>query len=119
MAELTSGELKELEADLRALRESLAELIAGSREGVRPVDLDEPIGRLSRMDAMQQQEMLAENRRAAQVRQQQVNAALARCAEGEFGDCQACGEVIGYPRLKVNPEAPFCVSCQNARERRS
>ena len=102
---------------LEALRDELAALLAATAEGARPVDLDEPIGRLSRVDALQQQSMLAANRAAVTRRRLQVDAALRRIEEGEYGDCASCGEPIDPRRLEAQPEAPLCVACQTQRER--
>ncbi len=118
MDALSPDQIEELHQNLLALREELRTLLSLSSEGVRPVDLDEPIGRLSRMDAMQQQSMLQANRRAAQLRQQQVEAALQRLREEEYGECLECGEPIGQPRLTARPEAPLCLGCQGLREKR-
>ena len=113
------------EAQGGALRESLLALAAQLREGLeasaggaRPVDLDEPIGRVSRIDAIQQQSMARANRRASQLRLQQVEAALRRFERGEYGACLECGEEIGFARLEVRPESPFCLECQSLREAR-
>ena len=116
---LTESELSQLRRKLLELKGELVDLLAATKEGARPVDLDEPIGRLSRMDAMQQQNMQLANRRAATLRQQQVAAALERMEEEEYGECLSCGESIDLGRLQVAPEAPFCVACQGRRERRS
>ncbi|MBW2289575.1 MAG: conjugal transfer protein TraR [Deltaproteobacteria bacterium] len=78
MDELTSLELTTLRTALDALEADLRVQLSSSEEGARPVDLDEPIGRLSRMEAMQQQSMTQANRRAAQRRLQQVEAAKTR-----------------------------------------
>jgi DnaK suppressor protein len=43
---------------------------------------------------------------------QQVEAALARMANGTYGKCQRCGEEIDFARLKAVPEAGMCLSCQ-------
>ena len=102
---------------LEALRDELDALLSGTTDAARPVDLGEPIGRLSRVDAMQQQSMLAANRALAQRRRQQVEAALRRIEDGEYGDCASCGEPIDPRRLDAQPEAPMCVSCQGLRER--
>ncbi len=118
MEPLGTDQIEELQRDLLSLQEELATLLSISSDGARPVDLDEPIGRLSRMDAMQQQSMLQANRRAAQMRQQQVEAALQRLRDGEYGECRECGEDIGFPRLKARPEAPLCLACQGLREKR-
>ena len=106
-----------LRSQLEALRDGLDELLASSAEGARPVDLDEPIGRLSRVDAMQQQSMLAANRNAAQLRRRQVEAALRRIESDEYGECVSCGEWIDPRRLAALPESPLCVACQGSRER--
>ena len=50
-AELTPGQLRQLQERLLELRSELEQLLASSEEGARPVALDQPIGRLSRMDA--------------------------------------------------------------------
>ncbi len=117
MDPLSDEELAGLRADLLALVDGLAQQLSQSKEGSKPVDLDEPIGRLSRVDAMQQQSMVVANRRAAQLRQRQARAALERLDDGEYGDCQECGDPIEYRRLEARPETPLCLACQSARER--
>ena len=102
---------------LETLRDDLDALLNGTAEAARPVDLDQPIGRISRVDAMQQQSMLAANRAAAARRRQQVEAALRRIDDGDYGDCSGCGEPIDPRRLEARPEAPLCVGCQSLRER--
>ena len=116
MPELTRQQLEELHRALLSLRRELQQLLADSTDGARPVSLDEPIGRLSRMDAMQQQSMVQANRRTAQTRLTRVEAALRRYAHDEYGLCVECEEDIGYARLKAQPEAPFCIDCQSHRE---
>jgi DnaK suppressor protein len=115
--ELTPEEVRELGQVLTALRDELGHVLKVSEAGTRPVDLDEPIGRLSRMDAMQQQSMARANRQTAELRLKQVNGALARFSKGEYGDCRECEEPIGHARLRVRPEAALCIACQSQRER--
>ena len=118
MNELNKQQRAELHQALLALHEELVKLFENSSDGAQPVSLDEPIGRLSRMDAMQQQSMVQANRRTAQTRLTRIAAALRRHASGEYGLCMECEEQIGYPRLKAQPEAPFCINCQGSREAR-
>jgi len=103
---------------LQKLHEELTELVASTTEAAKPVDLGEPIGRLSRVDAMQQQRMVAANRQAAKQRRRQVEAALDRIDSDEYGECLGCGEDIEPRRLEAQPEAPLCLECQSQRERR-
>lgn len=42
--------------------------------------------------------------------------ALRRLHETDYGLCEECGEEIGIARLKANPSARLCVSCQSAAE---
>lgn len=117
MEDLTPQEVNELHEELLALNEELRLLVDLSRAASRPVDLDQPIGRISRMDAIAQQKMAQANRRSAQARIQRIQTALGRIANDEYGDCLVCGELIGFQRLKVQPEAPLCIVCQSQREK--
>ena len=48
----------------------------------------------------------------------EVEAALARIADGSYGTCSNCSEPIGWPRLNAQPTAQRCIRCQEAFERR-
>ncbi|MFN3641522.1 MAG: TraR/DksA family transcriptional regulator [Gemmobacter sp.] len=100
---------------LARLTEELAALRAAS-DGTaldrQPVELDQQsVGRLSRMDAMQQQAMAAaqEARRGARIAA--VRSALDRLAGDDFGYCNACGDFIGFKRLDLDPTLGRCVGC--------
>ena len=114
--DLTAAQIQELGEDLQSLRVALRDQLQTTADGAKPVDLDEPIGRLSRVDAMQQQSMTRANREAARARVQRVEAALRRVDTGEYGECLACEEPIGFGRLKAQPETPLCIGCQSRRE---
>ena len=118
MDELTDAQQRELQADLLSLRQELTEIVDGLAEGTRPVEPDSAIGRITRMDAIQGQQMAKASQRTARVRLQQIAAALQRAGAGAYGECAECGHDIGYPRLKARPEAPFCLQCQSRREKR-
>lgn len=114
--ELNQNQLAELKSDLLTLREDVNAILMLSRDDAKPVSLDNPIGRLSRMDAIQQQQMAKASRAMNQIRIKQIAAALAAHEEAEYGFCKRCEEPIGYRRLKAKPETPFCVDCQSRRE---
>ena len=117
MDALTEAQRVSLRRALEVLEGQLANAHEASADGAAPVDLDEPIGRISRMDAIAQQRMVEASRASMQRRLQQVRAALRRFEEDEYGDCASCGEPIAQRRLKAQPEAPFCLGCQEQRER--
>lgn len=103
--------------ELGRLQVELEQQLKTSSEGAQIVELDKPIGRLTRMDAMQQQQMNKANRRAVEIRLQQIKAALRRLDEESYGACLSCDEPISAARLKARPEAPLCIGCQGQRER--
>ena len=47
----------------------------------------------------------------------QVNAALERMNEGNYGTCQRCGKPIGEERLEAFPYVAHCIECQSLVER--
>ena len=53
---------------------------------------------------------------AAQLRT--VRYALAKCEDGSYGECEQCGNPIGFSRLQARPEARLCIACQTRAERR-
>lgn len=117
MEELTADQQNELQHNLLALRDELNLLLTESASSSRTVDLDQPIGRLSRMDALQQQAMAKANRAGHQQRLTLVEAALMAIKLERYGECRRCEEPIGYPRLRVRPESPFCLECQKESEK--
>jgi len=117
MMELSTAELAQLQQQLISLKDELTHLLANSSASSQPVALDQPIGRLSRMDALQQQAMAKANRAAHQQRLTLVDVALMAIKRGCYGECRRCEEPIGYKRLNVRPESPFCLECQQQSER--
>lgn len=80
--------------------------------GQATVTLDQQaVGRLSRMDALQNQAMARATgtRRAAE--RQRLHAALDRIASNDFGYCEDCGDLIAAGRLQLDPAATRCVAC--------
>lgn len=47
-----------------------------------------------------------------------VRYALAKFADGSYGECEECGNPIGFSRLQARPEARRCIACQTRAERR-
>lgn len=96
-------------AELRALSD-------GSRDGRAPVELDQQsVGRLSRMDAMQQQSMDLAREERRKTRLAILEAALRRLDEDDFGYCLSCDEDIPAERLAFDPAVTLCFDCQTKR----
>ena len=100
------------------LETSVAELRADldqSSEATQTVKLDTSIGRLSRMDAIQSQQMALELKRRQQNQLLRLQNALKRLDEGNYGLCGRCGKPISADRLDFQPDAVFCIRCTDKR----
>lgn len=117
MGDASDDDLAALKAQLHARREELVQLEAASTEASRTVELDQSrVGRLSRMDALQMQEMSKETARRRGIERKRIDAALARMETDEYGVCVRCGEEIGAKRLALDPTAPNCIDCAEHRD---
>lgn len=97
---------------LEARRDELHALSDISSDARGTVTLDQQsVGRLSRMDAMQQQAMAAATERQRAAELQRIEAAFQRIAEEEYGYCERCGEEIPNERLAIDPSVTVCVRC--------
>ncbi|NKB63140.1 MAG: TraR/DksA family transcriptional regulator [Gammaproteobacteria bacterium] len=84
------------------------------------IELDQTrVGRLSRMDAMQVQQMEQALIRRRQKEIIELEDALERIQNGDFGLCQQCDEPINPKRLEIDPTAILCIRCAQANESRT
>ena len=110
MAELTVDQV----AILKELEISLQEQFVMSSAFSKTVSLDQTmIGRLSRADSLQQQNMAIFSRHRATMRLKKVKSAIQSIVLSEYGFCQKCGLDIGYARLEIQSETSLCFSCQD------
>ena len=117
VVELTSRQISKLTRLLRLKETELELQLEGSRQSTEPVTLDQQaVGRVSRMDAIQQQQMAVANRDQLTLQFKLVSAALRRVKSGEYGRCLQCGEPIAFARLEAQPFAPNCLDCQSTIE---
>ena len=114
---LSEAQFAKLQKQLLGLKASLSEQLTLAEPDSQPVKLDQQaVGRLSRMDAMQQQQMAVANRQQVKTHLRAVMIALQAMESGDYGYCCDCGEGIGFTRLEVRPEATLCLSCQQLTE---
>ena len=106
---------KQIEALHQLLIARQAELKASDADASswrNTVELDQQsVGRLSRMDAMQQQEMAQAEARRRTSDLARIDLALIRFNKDDFGWCAECGEPIAYKRLEIDPAAALCIGC--------
>jgi DnaK suppressor protein len=112
MAELTDVQVQELRTELERELARLRRSMGSTGEAARPVQLDQSaIGRLSRVDAMANQQLQKDLHAREQALEGCILEALQRIDEGSYGRCTTCGEGVPYGRLLVMPEARTCATC--------
>ncbi len=108
---------KQSRETLNELRKTLLEDLKRGEQAAGVVELEQnKVGRLSRMDAMQQQAMQKASQELTRKRLVQVEHAFDALKEGDYGYCHECGEEIAPQRLQVRPETLVCVTCQEKLE---
>lgn len=106
--------LSEQQKFIPIIEERLAEIepqIAGGQSDREAVSPDKSIGRLSRLDSMQMQQMALAGKRRLEQEVRDLNEALQRISADRYGSCQMCGKDIAFERLEYQPAAVCCVRC--------
>ena len=105
----------DLEKAKARLEEKHTDLLAQSeisKEARDTVELDQQaVGRLSRMDAMQQQAMAEAQERSRQNDLIRIEMAWRRIKDEDYGFCIECDEEIPDGRLAIDPMAEKCINC--------
>lgn len=116
MTDRTDIDIAALKANLIAERKDILHDAEVTAAGRATVVLDQTaVGRLSRMDALQNQAMQLETERRREVEIRRIDAALKRIEDDKFGYCTSCGEAIEKKRLEMDPSTPLCVDCASTR----
>ncbi len=81
------------------------------KELTKPIAPDNAIGRLSRMDAINNKTINDAALRKQKKRLKKLERALDKLKEGKHGNCRKCGDPIPFGRLKFMPWTTKCVKC--------
>ena len=108
---MTPERLSHFRDRLLALEKEIQATLEASKEASGVVELDTAIGRLSRMDAMQNQQMALELRRRQEQQLQRIANALKRMDKNRYGLCGRCKQPIAEERLEISPDVVMCVKC--------
>jgi len=104
-------DIEQFKQELLRLKSELQDQEAFKGSG-DPVELDQArVGRLSRMDAMQAQQMSLEGARRRKHQLLIIEGAFRRIEIGEYGYCVVCGDEIDIRRLSIDPANTRCVKC--------
>lgn len=94
----------------RAITETEKDII-DLEELTKPIAPDNAIGRLSRMDAINNRSINQSQLHSNRSRLMMLKKAMERVDDPEFGLCMDCGEPIPIGRIMIMPEANLCVRC--------
>ena len=111
---MNQKELEQMKQRLFSLRSEFQEIEKASYDSNKTVELDQTrVGRLSRMDAMQAQQMALETTRRNRRQQVKIENTLRRIdlQPDEYGYCFDCGEEINIRRLFIDPTNTLCIKC--------
>lgn len=106
------AEIAQLKQKLIDSRGELQGLEQAYKDSSETVELDQcAVGRLSRMDAMQAQQMSLQTDQRRQQQIIRINGALRRIESGDYGNCFICGDEIELRRLQADPTQTRCMQC--------
>ena len=112
MNHLTAAQTSELRIELERQLARLEKSMTVTDEALKTVELDQAaVGRLSRMDSLQNQGIAKGLRERESVRLALILTALTRLKAGSYGSCTECGGAVPFERLLVFPESATCASC--------
>ena len=115
---IDESEVERLLDQLHHLRDELQEEQGSLQTAAKPVELDQQsFGRVSRGDAIQQQNMARATLGQCEERLRLIDEALRKIDSEDYGFCSECDEPISIQRLRARPEGALCIKCQSAMEK--
>ena len=86
-------------------------MLSQYEESTQPITPDVAIGRLSRMDAIQNKSVAEAALRQARDKLNKLKYALSNIDNPDWGTCVKCKGQIPIGRILIRPESPYCVHC--------
>lgn len=80
-------------------------------EVTQPIKPENSLGRVSRMDAINNKSINEAALRTARQKLNKLEYAYKRIDDPEFGQCSQCGNGINPRRILFMPESTFCMNC--------
>ena len=118
---LSEHQLKGLEKQLRDRQRLLTDEVAAKRQDTASASTEDVIGGVGdpgdESVARMQADLSIEEAGRDLEELRDIDAALARMADGTYGECDECGGEIDYRRLQAQPTALRCIECQAVHEK--
>lgn len=91
--------------------ETTSKLVEKYRELTKPITPENAIGRISRMDAINNKSVNQLALTNAEVKLNNLKIALSKMDDDDFGICVRCKQAIPLGRILLRPQSVFCVNC--------
>ena len=108
---MQKSQIKEIEIQLQLELKMTQEKIDNYTELCRPIAPENSIGRISRMDAINNKSVVEAALREAKKKMQQLKLMKIKIKDQDFGNCMKCKQPIPFGRLVLRPHSKFCVNC--------
>ncbi len=87
------------------------QIIVDYKELTKPEGLDSAVGRVSRMDAINNKSVTKAALRQSEDKLKKLKYVFSLIGKPNFGLCVRCGNVIPIGRIVLRPESTHCVNC--------
>jgi DnaK suppressor protein len=104
-------ELNKLEKEVREMISKLTAEIADLEESTAPIGPENSIGRISRMDAINNKSVIEASMRHRKRKLSKLKISLSKIHRPGFGTCARCNNLINPKRLMLMPQSDKCVKC--------
>lgn len=104
-------QIEEIKGKIEEEIQKTKELIEDYKEQSKPVALDNSIGRISRMDAINNKSITESALRQAEEKLRKLHVALDNIGKPDFGLCIKCKQPIPIGRILLMPQSNRCVHC--------
>ncbi len=108
---MTQEEKQEIKEKILLELHQLKEQIEALEEMTQPIVADCSLERLTRSEAMQEQQVNLRILEQSRLKEERLLQALHRIDDEMFGICIECEEPIGLARMMIRPESIRCVEC--------
>jgi len=110
---MTKSDLEKYRTALEAKKAEIASSLRNRDEIV----IEKAADAIDEVQLAGERELAIRNLDRESILLRNVKAALARVADGSYGNCLRCEDEINAKRLNAVPWAPFCIRCQEAADR--
>lgn len=104
-------EIKEIEKKIIEAIAKTQATVEEYKELSEPEAPDVAIGRVSRMDAINNRSVVEAALRKAEEKLNNLQRVKAALGTDEFGKCLKCGKEIPIERILIRPESLLCIQC--------